>query len=307
MSDPTEQIRDRLARIESERDVTVIAARDLGSRACGLAGPDSDYDVMTLFLEPRHAYVETGTCTETITRTYDDPEIEVHAWNLAKFVDELVDADPNAFEFCNSPVRYYGSDQVDDQLDLLTAHVNASFTPIALIKHYRSLAYNNYSKYIRRTITDDESTSYPVVDESDDHWVVETSDSHKYLAKDGRYRETTRDTTVKRNLQVGRALLIARYIEVTHQYPMLDFERFLDVEAPAIDGIPDEDIALVREFVEQKRDGDGDVDIGNAVAPIAERDFDRDIDPENHLGRDRGIDYEQVNAVVRELCSISER
>lgn len=47
--DTRARLRDILTEIAHKHDVTVLAARDIGSHAWDLAGPDSDYDVGFLY------------------------------------------------------------------------------------------------------------------------------------------------------------------------------------------------------------------------------------------------------------------
>ena len=43
--DPPSALADAVASLEADHDCTVVAARDVGSRAWGLSHPGSDYDV----------------------------------------------------------------------------------------------------------------------------------------------------------------------------------------------------------------------------------------------------------------------
>lgn len=295
MDAPSTAILDDLHALEQQHDVYVVAARDLGSHAKQTHDPDSDYDIMALYTQSPADYAGVGTYDDTIHDKGGD--IEIFAWNIKKFSELLTQTNPTAIEFLQSPMRYHDPAPIAPTLDELHRHAKDRFTPVALIHHYRSLAYDNYRGYLQRRISDDNGTSHPVVNESDEYWIADTGDDDcQYFDKDGRFRLTGRQPIVKKNLIVMRALLLARYIEATHTLPPMDFEAFLDEHVTAT-GICDEYVDIAWDLLARKQNGDGQTDCGNHVMPFAEQEFAREIDEHDHLGD--GIDIDIVNRFVQ--------
>lgn len=63
------RLRNTLATITRQQEVTVLAVRNIGSHAWQLAGPDSDYDVGFLYAQEPIAYATLGeyTCRSSTT------------------------------------------------------------------------------------------------------------------------------------------------------------------------------------------------------------------------------------------------
>ena len=57
MTDKKHEIELRLRQVEQQRGVKIIYAAESGSRAWGLASPDSDYDVRFVYVQPREEYL----------------------------------------------------------------------------------------------------------------------------------------------------------------------------------------------------------------------------------------------------------
>jgi len=71
-----ETIREELLAIERERGVRVLLAVESGSRAWGMASPDSDYDVRFVYARREEDYLRLEEVRDTIEwrldETYDD-------------------------------------------------------------------------------------------------------------------------------------------------------------------------------------------------------------------------------------------
>ncbi|WP_435194534.1 nucleotidyltransferase domain-containing protein [Natronomonas sp. EA1] len=136
---------DALSRLEAEYDVRVIAARDTGSRAWGLADPDSDYDVGFVFAQSAAAYGKLGEYRASIdTRERD---VELHGWNVKRFGELLADSNPSALELVHSPVSYTAHPAFDALAE------DVAFAPLSLYHHYRSLAETNAARIRTGTAT----------------------------------------------------------------------------------------------------------------------------------------------------------
>ncbi|WP_267639773.1 nucleotidyltransferase domain-containing protein [Haloarchaeobius amylolyticus] len=283
--------------LEATHDCTVLAARDVGSRAWGLASEDSDYDVAVLFRQSPVRYATLGEYVPSV-ETEHGPDLELTGWNVRRFGELLADSNPSTLEFLHSPLRY----RECDALARLEADVAGDFRPIRLYHHYRSLAEHQYRKYIERRVLRDGEPALVVTDETDTHWVGEpVGDGPSKVPKaDDRYAEGTCDQTVKRTLYVIRAVLYARYVRDTHAFPALDFPSFLD-ECEA-DGREDPSVlARARDLVARKRAGEGDVVVGQVFTPD-EVALPEEIPPAEHAVR--GIATARVNRFVEETFEL---
>lgn len=281
-------IRSHLLDYADDIGCRILAARDYGSRARGLDGPNSDYDVMFVFAQPPAEYAigrDTNTYSKTISAddSLIDTEIELHGWNLKKFLggDGLNGSNPTAMEFVLSDETY-----VDPPLDAelhfneLCNHARDNFKPYALINHYRSMAASNYGKYVEQswvrewsndqfqefagtqagqTSIDEETGTMTIgILGYDEHTIEIPLDEAQ---AEGMIRRTTRDPTIKRHLNVIQALMRARYVEETHEPPTpMDFNEFLRMVSDS-SWLPDDVYARAGDYISEKIAGNGERNI----------------------------------------------
>lgn len=260
---PPSPVADAIDAVESRFDVTVLAARDVGSRAWNLADADSDYDAGVVFRQPAAAYATLGGYRAAVDFDGEDaPEVgdarvDVGGWNVRQFAELVVDSNPSAFEFLHSPVRYRDS----AALDALAADVGEAFDPLSLYHHYRSLATSSYEEHVR--------------------------------AGDA-------GATVTRNLYVARAGLYARYVRDERAFPDLDFPAFLD-RAHGFADVDDATRDRVRALVARKRRGEGEARVGDAIgSELAHPPADLDPDEYARPGPDTAQVNAFVRAAFRE-------
>jgi hypothetical protein len=320
-------IRSHLLDYANEIDSRILAARDYGSRARGLDDPESDYDVMFVFAQPPAEYA-IGAYTETYDRKIEpdeshlDSEIELHGWNLRKFVgnDGIGGSNPTAMGFVLSDEIYVEpSMTIADDFESMLDHARREFKPYALINHYRSLAASNYGKYIEQSWVREWSqeqfkqyTGKPggqsSVDEErgvltvgimgyDEHTVEIPLQEAK---AEGMIRRTTRDPTVKRHLNVAQALLRARFVEETHELPTpMGFNEFLRKIADA-HWLSEEIYAIVGDLIALKVNGRGEETYDDETFDEwVENELSRSIEPENHVDRD--TDWYEIRSHARSI------
>ncbi|GGL54309.1 nucleotidyltransferase domain-containing protein [Halocalculus aciditolerans] len=132
-----------LDELADKHEVRVVLAREVGSRAWGLAGPASDHDVGVVFAQAPVEYAQLGTATESVHEAFAG--VDVKAWNVTRLAELVVESNPTVLEFLGSDVEYV--EAVD--ADALAEHAHANFVPIDLYHHYRSLATRQHEKYVR--------------------------------------------------------------------------------------------------------------------------------------------------------------
>jgi predicted nucleotidyltransferase len=271
-----------------------------------LSSERSDYDAFFIFAQPPADYA-LGGATETYTKEIPpeesllDTEIELHGWNLRRFIgnDGLAGSNPTAIEFCLSSETYFSNSE-DGSIHLplinMMQHTLDSFKPYALINHYRSLAASNYGKYIEGDYKLASDTSwgdlmYPAepswgaiahdsteglaVDEQettigeDEINVYGSFEQTPYLGsidteraeEDGLIEPTTTDRTIKRHLNIAQALIKARYIEEEHSALTMWFPDLL-ARCADREWLPEQVYAEIGDLIAKKKNGAGEATIG---------------------------------------------
>ncbi|AXR80952.1 hypothetical protein AArcMg_0931 [Natrarchaeobaculum sulfurireducens] len=298
-----------LSELESEFDVRAVLAVARGSHAWGAASPDSDYDVGFVFVEAdcrRYAHLD-GTresVVEYATATVDGHpiDLEFQGWNVTTFAKLLAASNQGAIDLLRSPIRY----RTTYDPDPLAAELERTFDPMDLYHDWRAIASNTYRTYLSDHLVGPDDEVFPIRDRLAKGYLVETDDGTTTIAADDeRFTETATRQTVKGNLTVFRAAASARYLKRTgergdHDLPALEFESFLEEQAPAV--FDADRLECGHRLLERKRRGDGNAVIGDRVG----REFahpPRLIDPAVHA-RD-GPDRTRLNDVVDAMIDAS--
>lgn len=259
-----EQINDKLEKIEKEYDVDVLSARDFGSTAWNLDGPESDRDVAFIFKQNELDYAKIDRYKESIDRMFEieGKEHSFMGWNLKRFMELMDGSNPTTIEFLHSPISYKSMDDYE-LIEELKDHAADQFKPISIFYHYRSLAKDNYNQYIK-------------------------NENHK---------------TVKRYIYVLRALLYARYVEETHRMPNLDFPEFLsDARNELVKKgiVPERIVKEAEKLAGMKKNGKGSTAYSNPYTEEwIENELDNKLDNEEHDVR--GIDTDLLNNKMEEI------
>lgn len=292
-----ETIGDHLTAIERAHEVSVVLAVARGSHAWGAASPASDYDVGFVYVPTdlrQYAHLEG---VDDVILAEHGP-FEYQGWDVRKFAALLADSNDGAIDLLRSPIRY----RVAYDPDELAAYVERTYNPIDLYHAWRGIAANNYRKYLSEHLVRNDDRIFPILEARDGEYVVEEDGGTTTVsADDERFTETQTKPTVKRNLTVWRAAMAARYLRATgergdHELPALEFETFLDEQAPSV--FDAARIERARELLERKRDGEGDVRIGDAVGRTFAHPPKR-IDPAIHARA--GPDRERLNECIDEI------
>ena len=287
---------------EEEYGVEGLLMRDFGSRAYNLNSDTSDYDAILVFRQDPHNWVKVGRSTEHFQRQFED--IDIQGWSLKKFASLIEDSNPTAMEFLNSPITYYVYDsEMEAVFDELRDYANRKFNPIGLYYHYRSLAKQNYSKYVQENVhelRDDSPERYKLLDESRSKYKIESQNGMYIWTDKDNYEKGTLDQTVKRNLFAGRAAVMAKYIRLQKEFPTMDFQHFLE-EHPQDANLTPEEKETLDYLVAMKTGGRGSESIGNEIEELVEEELEHE--PRNEELNVRGIERERVNRFVEECLS----
>lgn len=270
MTDINTAIHGFLDELEQKHDITIAYAAELSSRAYGLDGPDSDYDISIIYTHNNiRAYARLEERTSSLQTDHPDPnkDIEVQGWDLNQYMRLLADSNEHAIDTLRTDIIYHST----FDHDALTTYITNHYNPIALYHTYRSIAKNMYRKFISDHLYDSEGNNYDILARSDDGWIINhPEDGKTHIDKTNeKYDESQTKRTVKRNLYIMKYALYAKQLRVSgengeHELPSLNFQQFLDTQAPQL--TTEKQLDMLHTLAEQKRNGDGSKEIGAIVS-----------------------------------------
>lgn len=135
---------EKIKEIEQKENVRVIMAIESGSRAWGVASPDSDYDVRFVYVRELKDYLRLEKSRDVIEWQLDDV-LDINGWDLKKALQLMHDSNPSIFEWCASPIVYKGSDEFDELKELRHKYYSRKKS----LYHYWHMASNNYQTYLQ--------------------------------------------------------------------------------------------------------------------------------------------------------------
>lgn len=145
-----DEIMSELRRLEREKNIHLINARERGSRMLGAEHEDSDWDVLFLFAQDCANYATIHGRIDSIHEPHlgENEEIDLHGWNIDKFGELIRDSNPNAIEYCREDAKEYLTFHEGGAFDRLATDARQSFNHMALYHHYISMGKRNWKKYI---------------------------------------------------------------------------------------------------------------------------------------------------------------
>lgn len=331
---PNAVVEDHLQRIEDEKSVSIVLAVEHGSRAWGLHNEDSDYDIKGVYVpDDLRAYVHLGNSQKAINRDFGEFEYEI--WDISKFALLLKKSNEQAIDLVRSPIEYRSVIPRSEIRDFVVSEYN----PIALYHDYRSIAKNNYRKYLSEHLVYDQDV-YPIINETADEYEIQSpymdgviivnkaavrdnegtvevpvkfiTDEHDPHPLGGeqptevKFKETQTRQTVKRNLAVLMNAMQAEFIrksgqKMEHELPHVHIPTFIEEQAAGV--VDDQWIELIWELIAMKKSGDN-----SEVGDLIGRDYahqPRIIDPETHNTGDPSVD--RINEFVDRLIPTTQQ
>ena len=139
-----ELIPEKLREIEQREECRILLAVESGSRAWGFASPDSDYDVLFIYMRPEKAYLRLDRTRDVIEVPIND-ELDINGWDIDKTLRLLHKSNPTVFEWFSSPIIYQTSALADQFRPIMQKY----FSSKAGLWHYLHMAEGNYRDYLR--------------------------------------------------------------------------------------------------------------------------------------------------------------
>lgn len=137
-------ILEKIKEIEEKEHVRVLHVIESGSRAWGFASPDSDYDVRFIYVRDRNFYLSLKDNKDFIDWELNEV-LDINGWDLKKALQHFHKSNATLFEWSNSPVVYYTT---DEWKQLYEGVASKYFACKASMYHYYGTANKNYHEYL---------------------------------------------------------------------------------------------------------------------------------------------------------------
>ncbi|WP_242963323.1 nucleotidyltransferase domain-containing protein [Lachnoclostridium sp. An14] len=137
--DIRKEIEETLLEIEKRENVRILHAVESGSRAWGLASPDSDYDVRFVYVRPAEEYLRLDGPRDVIEWQLDEV-LDVNGWDLKKALIQFQRGNATLFEWANSPVVYRTTEGWKEVFQAAEPY----FSMKTAVYHYYGTAKNTY-------------------------------------------------------------------------------------------------------------------------------------------------------------------
>lgn len=234
------RIREELCKLEDEKDITLINARERGSRMLGAEHEGSDWDVLFLFAQDASRYATIHGHIDSIHAPHlgEDEQIDLHGWNIDKFGGLLHDSNPNAIEYCREGATEYiqALDPTNEKFLALAKDARENFNHMSLYHHYISMGKRNWKKYI----------------------------------------DSGNDCTLGRQFYVARSIAAAKYIRCEGELPPMDAGELADAMHEYGTGNLGSTLA---KLTRAKREGRGDTEADDLVGRFYEAESEAPIEP----------------------------
>lgn len=133
----------KLKEIEERENIKVLHAAESGSRAWGIASPDSDYDVRFVYVRPMDFYLKLQDKKDFIDWELNQV-LDINGWDITKALQHFYKSNATLYEWGNSPVIYKTTPQWEKIMKLAEEY----FSSKSVMYHYYGTARKNYEAYL---------------------------------------------------------------------------------------------------------------------------------------------------------------
>ncbi|MDE7354079.1 MAG: nucleotidyltransferase domain-containing protein [Acetatifactor sp.] len=134
----------KMKEIEEKEHIKVLHVVESGSRAWGFASPDSDYDVRFIYVRDKDFYLSLRDTKDFIDWELNEV-LDINGWDLKKALQHFHKSNATLFEWSNSPVVYYTT---DEWKNLYGQAARKFFACKPTLYHYYGTANKNYHEYL---------------------------------------------------------------------------------------------------------------------------------------------------------------
>lgn len=140
-----QQIRDLISEIEEQYHIEILLASEMGSRAWGLEGPASDFDVRFIYREaPEKAFALFPESDAMRVNTFimegeKETETDLVGWSLPKALKLAAASNPQIGEICRAPIQY----QRDPSFTVDLMNLSKAGSTRVMAHYHRGIAKKN--------------------------------------------------------------------------------------------------------------------------------------------------------------------
>lgn len=134
----------KIREIEEKEHVKVLHAVESGSRAWGVASPDSDYDVRFIYVRDKAFYLRLRDTKDFIDWELNEV-LDINGWDLKKALRHFHKSNATLFEWSQSPITYYTTEGWNKLYHQVAC---AYFSCKSAMYHYYGTANKNYHEYL---------------------------------------------------------------------------------------------------------------------------------------------------------------
>ena len=106
----------KIREIEEKENIKVLHSIESGSRAWGFASPDSDYDVRFIYVRNKNFYLSLSENKDFIDWELNEV-LDINGWDIKKALKHFHKSNATLFEWSNSPIVYYTTDEWKELYD----------------------------------------------------------------------------------------------------------------------------------------------------------------------------------------------
>ena len=128
----------KLKEIEERENIRVLHAAESGSRAWGIASPDSDYDVRFVYVRPMDFYLKLQDKKDFIDWELNQV-LDINGWDITKALQHFYKSNATLYEWGNSPIIYKTTPQWEKIMKLAEEY----FSGKSAMYHYYGTARKN--------------------------------------------------------------------------------------------------------------------------------------------------------------------
>ena len=125
-------IQSKLKQIENSQQVKILYACESGSRAWGMASPDSDYDVRFIYVRDKNWYVSIEKGKDQLPAIFEG-DLDMVGWDLRKVLSHIYQSNASIHGWLMSDIVYFQETGYQDKLKDLVA---TYFQPTHVINHF---------------------------------------------------------------------------------------------------------------------------------------------------------------------------
>lgn len=134
----------KIKEIEEKENIKVLHVIESGSRAWGFASLDSDYDVRFIYVRDKDFYLSLRSTKDFIDWELNEV-LDINGWDLKKALQHFHKSNATLFEWSNSPVVYYTT---EEWKNLYSQVAKNYFACKSSLYHYYGTANKNYHEYL---------------------------------------------------------------------------------------------------------------------------------------------------------------